>query len=118
MRFVQFRSLDDSQETIRVGIHNVDNGTVLDLTDALGQPINLVNALAKLGSQGVTDAAATARYYQHFEDKSFSTPFQMIISTIIIIKTRTNAIAQFGNAESKRVGAVKISTAGPHHVPR
>ena len=63
MRFVQFRRLDESsQETIRVGIQNSDNGSVLDLTNALEQPINLVNALAKLGSQGVIDAAATARY--------------------------------------------------------
>ena len=67
MRFVQFRRLDESsQEIIRVGIQNSDNGSVLDLTNALEQPINLVNALAKLGSQGVIDAAATARYYQHF----------------------------------------------------
>jgi hypothetical protein len=123
MRFVQFRSLDDSQETIRVGIQNVDNGTVLDLTEALDQPINLANALAKLGSQGVIDAAATAaaRYHQHFSDQSFSLlPFEIIISTtiIIIIKTQTNAIAQFGKSKSAGVGAVEISTFGSHHVSR
>ena len=70
MRFVQFRQLDESQEIIRVGIQNADNGSVLDITNALGQPINLVNALAKLGSQGVIDAATTARY-QHFKAKMF-----------------------------------------------
>ncbi|XP_059353621.1 fumarylacetoacetate hydrolase domain-containing protein 2-like isoform X2 [Daphnia carinata] len=64
MRFVQFRLLDDSQQTIRVGIYNKDNGNVLDLTSALQQPnagpINMVNALAKLGSQGVMHTAASS----------------------------------------------------------
>lgn len=63
MRFVQFRLLNDSEETIRIGIYDKDNGNVLDLTTALQQPnagpINMVNALAKLGSQGVMEAAAS-----------------------------------------------------------
>ncbi|XP_032794648.1 fumarylacetoacetate hydrolase domain-containing protein 2 [Daphnia magna] len=78
MRFVQFRLLDDSQETIRVGVYDKDNGNVLDLSNALQQPnagpINMVNALAKLGSRGVMDTAARSletQLNQHLDKSKY-----------------------------------------------
>lgn len=57
MRFVQFRLLGDVKQATRIGIIRTDNGKVVDLTNSLPECHNLVQALTKLGIQGVTDAA-------------------------------------------------------------
>lgn len=59
MRFVQFRQVDDAEERIRVGVQK-DNGNVVDLTNVLPNCNHLLNALTKLGTSCVIEAAAKA----------------------------------------------------------